>query len=67
MPQGEKLTTAIRQRAAAKTNALIAKRKRKRRKDVRKLAGAGRTPAEIATILGVSHRTILRDLVVVQC
>lgn len=62
MPSGEKLTNEIRRRAAAKTNAIIAERKRSRLEVVRQLSGEGKTPAEIAKGLGVSERTIQRDL-----
>jgi len=62
MPKGDKLTIEIRQRAAARTNAIIAERKQKRLAEVRKLTGAGKTPAEMAKLIKVSERTIQRDL-----
>ena len=62
MPRVSNLTDKGRKKAAAKTNALIAERKRKRLEAVRKLHKEGKTPAEMAKILDVSTRTISRDL-----
>ena len=62
MPRVSNLTDAGRKKAAAKTNALIAERKRKRLETVRQLHQEGKTPAEMAKRLNVSERTIKRDL-----
>ena len=62
MPRVSNLTDAGRKKAAAKTNALIAERKRKRLETVRQLHQEGKTPAEMAKLLDVSERTIKRDL-----
>lgn len=62
MPRVSNLTDAGRKKAAAKTNALIAERKRKRIEAVRQLHQEGKTPAEMAKRLNVSERTIKRDL-----
>ena len=62
MPRVSNLTDAGRKKAAEKTNALIAERKRKRLDAVRKLHQEGKTTAEMAKILKVSERTIKRDL-----
>ena len=56
------LTTDDRRIAAAKTNATIKERKRQRIEKVRHLHRDGKTLAEIAAQLGVSERTIRRDL-----
>ncbi|MDE0397285.1 MAG: HTH domain-containing protein [Candidatus Poribacteria bacterium] len=62
MPRVSNLTDAGRKKAAAKTNALIAERKRKRLETVHQLHQEGKTPAEMANFLDVSQRTIKRDL-----
>ena len=62
MPRVSNLTDAGRKKAAAKTNALIAERKRKRLETVHQLHQEGKTPAEMAKRLNVSERTIKRDL-----
>ena len=62
MPRVSNLTDAGRKKAAAKTNALIAERKRKRIEAVRQLHQEGKTFAEMAKLLDVSERTIKRDL-----
>lgn len=62
MPKGEHLTNEIRQRAAASTNALIAERREARLARVAELAADEKTPKEIAQIVGVTPRTIYRDL-----
>ena len=62
MPRVSNLTDAGRKKAAAKTNALIAERKRKRLETVHQLHQEGKTPAEMANLLDVSQRTIKRDL-----
>ena len=62
MPRVSNLTDAGRKKAAEKTNAIIAERKRKRLEAVRQMADQGKTPAEMAKILDVSERTIKRDL-----
>ena len=66
MPRVSNLTDAGRKKAAAKTNALIAERKRKRVKAVREMEDQGKTPAEMAKLLNVSERTIKRDLETLQ-
>ena len=58
MPRVSNLTPQGRKKAAATTNALIAKRKRKRLETVRQLHQEGKTPAEMAKRLNVSERTI---------
>lgn len=66
MPRVSNLTDAGRKKAAAKTNAIVAERKRKRLEAVRQLHQEGKTPAEIARLLGVHKRTITRDLEAIE-
>ena len=62
MPRINNLTDEGRQKAAAKTNKIIAEKKLKRIERVRQLVRDGKTPAEMAKLLDVSERTIKRDL-----
>ena len=61
MPRHQ-LTPLDRRKAAAKTNKIIAEKKRKRIERVRQLLRDGKTTAEMAKLLDVSERTIKRDL-----
>ena len=66
MPRVSNLTDAGRKKAAEKTNAIVAERKRKRIEAVRLMADQGKTPSEMAKLLGVSERTIKRDLEAIE-
>ena len=62
MPRINNLTDEGRQKAAAKTNRIIAERRAKRQEKVKKLLGEGLPKNEIAKRLGVRPETISRDV-----
>ena len=62
MPRINNLTDAGRQKAAAKTNKIIAERRAKRQEKVKELLDEGLPKNEIAKRLGVRPETISRDV-----
>ena len=62
MPRINNLTDEGRQKAAAKTNKIIAERRAKRQEKVKELLDEGLPKNEIAKRLGVRPETISRDV-----